>query len=66
MVRGRVRLTSICNRYAQLLVQERQLTHLVNNLLAYSRVTEVAEVYSFEPSSRTRSFPKRRRDSAGS
>ena len=26
-----------------------RLTHLVDNLLAYSRVTDVADVYSFEP-----------------
>ena len=28
--------------------EERRLTRLVNNLLAYSRVTDVTEVYSFE------------------
>jgi two-component system phosphate regulon sensor histidine kinase PhoR len=37
-------------RYATLLRQEsRRLTQLIDNLLAYARVTDVAEVYSFEP-----------------
>ena len=36
--------------YAGLLMQEaRRLTRLVDNLLAYSRVTDVTEMYSFEP-----------------
>ena len=36
--------------YAELLMQEaRRLTRLVDNLLAYARVTDVTEVYSFEP-----------------
>ena len=36
--------------YAQILVQQaKRLTRLVNNLLAYARVTDVTEVYSFEP-----------------
>ena len=36
--------------YAALLMQEaRRLTRLVDNLLAYSRVTDVTDVYSFEP-----------------
>jgi signal transduction histidine kinase len=36
--------------YAALLMQEaRRLTRLVDNLLAYSRVTDVTEMYSFEP-----------------
>jgi len=36
--------------YAGLLKQEaRRLTRLVDNLLAYARVTDVTEVYSFEP-----------------
>jgi two-component system phosphate regulon sensor histidine kinase PhoR len=48
-VRGRVRTDTDLNRYAHLLVrEERRLTRLVNNLLAYSRVTDVTEVYSFE------------------
>jgi two-component system, OmpR family, phosphate regulon sensor histidine kinase PhoR len=49
LVRGRVKTETDMNRYAQLLVrEERRLTRLVNNLLAYSRVTDVTEVYSFE------------------
>lgn len=36
--------------YAQLGIQEaNRLSRLVNNLLAYSRVTDVADVYAFEP-----------------
>src|SRR5213075_2315448 len=35
--------------YAQLLVQETyRLRHLIDNLLAYARVTQVADVYVFE------------------
>ena len=53
LVRGRVKTDQDLKRYAHLLVrEERRLTRLVNNLLAYSRVTDVTEVYSFE-SSRT-------------
>jgi signal transduction histidine kinase len=37
-------------RYGTMLVQETwQLARLVDNLLAYSRVTDVTEIYSFEP-----------------
>ena len=36
--------------YAELLMQEaKRLTRLVDNLLAYARVTDVTEVYPFEP-----------------
>ena len=50
LVRGRVKTDGDLQRYAHLLVrEERRLTRLVNNLLAYSRVTDVTEVYSFEP-----------------
>ena len=49
LVRGRVKTSQDLNRYAHLLVrEERRLTRLVNNLLAYSRVTDVTEVYTFE------------------
>jgi two-component system, OmpR family, phosphate regulon sensor histidine kinase PhoR len=49
LVRGRVKTDRDLNRYAHLLVrEERRLTRLVNNLLAYSRVTDITEVYSFE------------------
>jgi signal transduction histidine kinase len=50
MVRGRVSSPEQQREYAQLLLQEtHRLRHLVDNLLAYARVTEVADVYSFEP-----------------
>lgn len=50
LVRGRVKTEQDIKRYSHLLVrEERRLTRLVNNLLAYSRVTDVTEVYSFEP-----------------
>ena len=49
LVRGRVKTDQDLHRYAHLLMrEERRLTRLVNNLLAYSRVTDVTEVYSFE------------------
>jgi two-component system phosphate regulon sensor histidine kinase PhoR len=49
LVRRRVKTEQDLDRYAHLLVrEERRLTRLVNNLLAYSRVTDVTEVYSFE------------------
>ena len=49
LVRGRVKTDQDLARYAKMLVrEERRLTRLVNNLLAYSRVTDVTEVYSFE------------------
>ena len=58
LVRGRVKTEQDLNRYAHLLVrEERRLTRLVNNLLAYSRVTDVTEVYSFEtPGARSAHF----------
>ena len=47
--RGRIKTEQDLTGYAHLLVrEERRLTRLVNNLLAYSRVTDVTEVYSFE------------------
>ncbi len=50
LVRGRIKTDQDLKRYAKMLVrEERRLTRLVNNLLAYSRVTDVTEVYSFEP-----------------
>ena len=49
MVRGRVSSPEQQREYAQLLVQETyRLRHLIDNLLAYARVTEVADVYAFE------------------
>ena len=56
ILRGRVSSPEQQREYAQLLVQETyRLRHLIDNLLAYARVTEVADVYTFEPSSRSRS-----------
>lgn len=50
MVRGRVNSPEQQREYAQLLVQETyRLRHLIDNLLAYARVTQVADVYAFEP-----------------
>ena len=47
---GRVTSSSGQREYAQIIVQEaKRLTRLVDNLLALSRITDVAEVYSFEP-----------------
>jgi two-component system phosphate regulon sensor histidine kinase PhoR len=42
--------TDTIRDYAELLMQEaKRLGRLVDNLLAYARVTDVTEVYSFEP-----------------
>jgi signal transduction histidine kinase len=50
MLRGRVSSPEQQHEYAQLLVQEtHRLRRLIDNLLAYARVTEVADVYTFEP-----------------
>ena len=48
--RGRLQDGTQIREYAQLVDQEaKRLTRLVDNMLAYSRVTDVSEVYSFEP-----------------
>lgn len=48
--RGRIETGPEVREYAQLLDQEaKRLARLVDNLLAYSRVTDVSDVYSFEP-----------------
>ncbi|MCX6553006.1 MAG: HAMP domain-containing sensor histidine kinase, partial [Acidobacteria bacterium] len=50
IARGRVTGPEALTRYANLVVQEsKRLARLVDNLLAYARVTDVTEVYSFEP-----------------
>jgi two-component system phosphate regulon sensor histidine kinase PhoR len=50
LVRGRVQTPDDVRKYARILVQEEnRLSRLVNNLLAYARVTDVADVYSFQP-----------------
>jgi signal transduction histidine kinase len=49
LARGRVENGERLQEYAQLLVQEgHRLSRLIDNLLAYSRVTDVAQIYSFE------------------
>ena len=49
LVRDRVKTPDDLKKYARILVQEgNRLSRLVNNLLAYSRVTDVADVYSFQ------------------
>jgi signal transduction histidine kinase len=46
---GRVSNADTVKEYAQLVVQEsRRLTRLVDNSLAYARITDVTEVYHFE------------------
>jgi signal transduction histidine kinase len=46
---GRVTDTETLKEYAQLVVQEsKRLTRLFDNLLAYSRITDVTEAYHFE------------------
>ncbi len=46
---GRVDNADARREYAQMAVHEaKRLTRLIDNLLAYSRVTDVTEVYSFE------------------
>jgi signal transduction histidine kinase len=50
MARGRVSSPQALKEYAQLVVQEsRRLARLVDNLLAYARITDVTEAYTFEP-----------------
>src|SRR5262249_51205989 len=47
---GRVANEDTVKEYAQLVVQEsKRLARLVDNVLAYARITDVAEVYHFEP-----------------
>jgi signal transduction histidine kinase len=48
--RGRLRDPRAQQDYAAVVTQEaKRLGRLVNNVLAYSRITDVADVYSFEP-----------------
>ena len=49
LVRGRLSTADQVHTYADMLAQEeRRLARLIDNLLAWARVTDVAEVYSFE------------------
>ena len=48
--RGRLRDAAAQREYAAVVTQEaKRLGRLVDNVLAYSRLTDVADVYSFEP-----------------
>jgi two-component system phosphate regulon sensor histidine kinase PhoR len=50
LVKRRVVDPGALHEYAQLVVQEsKRLTRLVENLLAYARITDVTEAYAFEP-----------------
>jgi two-component system phosphate regulon sensor histidine kinase PhoR len=50
MVRGRVTTPEQQNEYAQLLIQETyRLRRLIENLLAYARITKAADAYEFSP-----------------
>lgn len=50
LLRGRVTTGDGVKRYARLVAQEsRRLKRLVDNLLAYARVTDVTDVYTFQP-----------------
>ena len=50
LVRRRVSDPKAMQDYAQLVVQEsKRLARLIDNLLAYARITDVTEVYAFEP-----------------
>jgi signal transduction histidine kinase len=49
LIRGRVNSPKTLHEYAQLLVQEsHRLTRLIDNLLAYAKVTDAADVYAFD------------------
>jgi signal transduction histidine kinase len=49
MARGRVTGLDALKDYAQLVVEEsKRLTRLVDNLLAYARITDVTEAYTFD------------------
>jgi signal transduction histidine kinase len=50
LVSGRFMGADAPRDYAELIVQEsKRLSRLVDNLLAYARITDVTEAYSFEP-----------------
>ena len=47
---GRSSTAEMSREYAQLAVEEaKRLTRLIDNLLAYARITDVTEAYAFEP-----------------
>jgi len=50
LLSGRVTDSEASREYAQLVVgQAKRLTRLLDNLLAYARITDVADVYTFQP-----------------
>jgi signal transduction histidine kinase len=50
LIRGRVTTPDRLREYSQLLVQEgHRLTRLIDNMLAYARVTDAANIYEFKP-----------------
>jgi two-component system phosphate regulon sensor histidine kinase PhoR len=50
LTRGRLRQPEDQREYAAVVAQEaKRLERLVNNVLAHARITDVADVYSFEP-----------------
>lgn len=50
LVSGRVASPEALQDYARLVVDEsKRLTRLLNNLLAYSRLTDITDAYSFQP-----------------
>jgi signal transduction histidine kinase len=50
MARGRLTTPDALRDYAQIVVeQSKRLTRLVDNLLAYARITDVTEAYAFAP-----------------
>jgi signal transduction histidine kinase len=49
LITGRLASAEVSREYARLVVEQaKRLTRLVNNLLAYSRITDTTEGYSFE------------------
>ena len=50
LLSGRLSDADASHRYARLMVDEsKQLTRLLDNLLAYARIADTADVYSFQP-----------------
>jgi signal transduction histidine kinase len=59
MASGRVSTPTARQEYAELVVQEsRRLSRLVENLLAWSRITDVTDAYVFEPTALATVVPR--------
>jgi signal transduction histidine kinase len=59
MASGRVGTSTARQEYAELVVQEsRRLSRLVENLLAWSRITDVTDAYVFEPTALATVVPR--------